>query len=50
MQDIYAQQLPFISLASPNMLGAVRGGLMGVTLRPLDPSMLDNVATYYWKK
>lgn len=50
VQELYAQELPFLSLASPNMLSAVRGGLMGVTLGALDPGMLDNVATYYWKK
>ncbi len=50
VQELYAQELPFISLASPNMLSAVRGGLMGVTLGALDPGMLDNVAIYYWKK
>ena len=50
VQEIYAQELPFLSLASPNMLGAVRGGLMGVTPSALDPGMLDNIASFYWKK
>ncbi len=50
VQAIYAAELPFLSLASPNMLGAVRGGLMGVAPSALDPGMLDNIASYYWKK
>ena len=50
VQEIYAQKLPFLSLAAPNMLGAVRGGLLGVTPSALDPGMLDNIASFYWKK
>lgn len=50
VQEIYAAELPFLSLASPNMLGAARGGLAGVTAGALDPGMLDNIASYYWKR
>ncbi len=49
VQEIYREQLPFLSLASPNMLGAARAGLIGVLPSPLDPAMLDNVAAFYWK-
>jgi peptide/nickel transport system substrate-binding protein len=50
VQQIYRQQLPFLSLTSPDLLGAARKELTGVALSPLDPSMFDSIAVYYWKK
>ncbi len=50
IQSIYAAQLPFLSLVSPNMLAAVRAPLAGAAPGPLDPGMLDNIASFYWRK
>ncbi len=50
VQQIYADQLPFLSLASPTLLGAARSGLIGVNIGALDPAMLDTIALYSWKK
>ena len=49
VQSIYAVELPFLSLVSPHMLGAVRASLHGPAPTPLDPGMLDNLATFYWQ-
>ncbi len=50
VQQIYREQMPFLSLASPHMLGAAQAGLLGVLSSALDPAMLDNVAVFSWKR
>ncbi len=50
VQSIYAGELPFLSLVSPHMLAAARASLAGPTPTPLDPGMLDNLATFYWQR
>lgn len=50
VQSIYASELPFLSLVSPHMLGAARATLTGPAPTPLDPGMLDNLATFYWQR
>lgn len=50
VQSIYAAHLPFLSLVSPHMLAAVRAPLAGPAPTPLDPDMLDTIATFYWQR
>ncbi len=50
VQSVYAAELPFLSLVSSDMLGAVRAGLAGPAPSPLDPEMLDNIASFYLER
>ena len=49
VQAILAEQSPFVSLASPNVLTASRSGLEGLTAAPGGHPALSNAETLRWK-
>ena len=49
VQEIVAQQLPFIYLVYPNALAGVSQKLEGVVLTPLAPAVVANIDQMRWK-
>jgi peptide/nickel transport system substrate-binding protein len=49
VQEIVAEQQPFIYLVYPNALYAVSPRLQGVILTPLQPGVISNIDAIRWK-